>query len=1116
MRIAKTLTAAAVAGSLAVLTPAAADAASIRPLAIDEPASLLALYDFSESDGTVLHDASDAGRDATVVGGTAWQGGAMQFTGANYVQLPDDLLADAEAATVVIETTPRALGGAKFLWNFGGSGDSGQGQFFIQPVAPRVAITKTNWSGEASVTSSTKLVEGRSQSVAATIEPNAGGATSTLRLFIDGAQVAAKTDSAVHLSDLLTHTMNYIGKSAYAGDTLYQGQVSAFRVYDEALAVATLVDIADTDAAAVASETVAAIDLDAVNVQDLGAIESAIVLPTAGGVTWSSQPAGIVGADGAVTRPEADTAVTLTATATVRGESATREFEVTVREAPSAAEQAETAASALLLPSVLEHGYALPDTVRALPVVWEHVAGAGAIIDGAIAAPADGGLQDATLEARIGDGADAATASFEVRIAAQDAQLLAAYTTSKNTRGGDDPEIARAAHLALSADGADYTALNSGAAVVFPKVTGMTEHVNGIKRYLGAPYVFRLQGDEGFGLIARRVDAAGAGDAAGVLVFTSPDLVKWSEHDLLTLPGLGAIGAVSAEWDARLGAYRVVWTDAAGTTFSASTVDFAGVEPLGAGVQPAGRSVSIDVAYSEAASVLPLLPGEAATVDALLDRVSNTGLQQPEDIVVEAGGELILPETVTADYSDGGTHDFRVEWDSSAVDLSTPGAYEVTGTLQQQKTVFPLLPRRADPHVLRYTLADGKATWLYIATDDNGQDEFFVRQADTIEGLATAADHRILGLGLSGTAPVGSQLWAPEFHEVGGDLYILFAANANNVNAWNGVQSYTMRLTPGGDPLVRADWEAPQRVVDAEGQPLTEYGTGITLDMTTFEDSGTQYAMWSERRVPSSGNGPAVLKIAKVIPSATGAWRLDGERSTVQFPDRGWSANTSEVAEGPFVIQRDGKVMITFSGSNIDWTYAVGLMTAESGADLLDPAAWDTRTYPIWHYEGPVSDNWGPGHNSYTYDDDGNLLNIFHAKLTQNGTRDSGARMVYFRQDGSPILDMTDAEWLAAENATVTATVVVEVGEQPGVTFTAQTRCVAGKVALVATVANLGGDPRDVVIGSGYGEKQLSDVVGSKSITISTRAGSVAAGDLVATVEGGASLTAGYAARDCG
>jgi GH43 family beta-xylosidase len=1088
-----------------------------------EPASLVASYDFSETSGTVVRDASGAGRDAAVVGGTAWRGGSLQLTGSNHVKLPDNLLAGQSAATIIIETNPVALSGAKFLWNIGGSGDNATGQFFIQPVAPRLAISPTNWRNEQSVTSTTRLAENRWQSVAATIAKNAGGTTSTLTLYIDGALVAQKTDSTTALSDLTTHTMNYIGRSAYGGDSLYQGGVSSFRVYNAALSAGDIAAASATDATATASEVVAGIDLAGANAQSLSAVETDLVLPTTGGVTWTSSPSGIVAADGKITRPSSSTAVTLTATATVRGKAATRTFDVTVLPAPSAAAQAAKAAATLVLPSVLEKGYVLPTTAQGLPVAWSHVSGAGSVANGSIATAPATGLAAATLKAVVGSGADAATTEIPVRIAETGASRLATYTTSKNTRGGDDPEVTRSAHLALSSDGTAYTPLNSGAGVVFAQVTGMTEQTNGTTRYLGSPYMFRLEGDQGYGLIARRTDASGAADATGAVVFTSPDLVTWSERSFLPLPGQGASGAVSAEWDARVSAYRVVWTSPAGSALTGTTTAFQTVTAQGAGQQPGGRSASIGVPYAETASVIPVTAGEARSASDQLGRVRNTGVQAPKPVSLTAGDALTLPEKVTADYSDGGTHDFRVAWDTSTVDPTKPGTYTATGTLQRTDTNFPLVANRADPHVLRYTLPDGKKTWLYIATDDAGQDEFFIRQADTIAGLSSAADNRILGFGLSGNS-VNAQLWAPELHVVDGDLYILFAANAESSNWWAGVQSYTMRLKPGGSPLVRADWEAPQRVVDQAGQPLTTYGQGITLDMTHFEDNGTDYVMWSERVVAPS-TGPAVLKIAKVTPKASGSWQLASPRSTVAFPDRGWSNNTTPVVEGPFVIQRDGKVMVTFSGSGVDWTYAVGLLTAESGADLLDPAAWNLRNSSIWSYEGAFSNNWGPGHNSYTYDDDGNLLNVFHAKATQNGSRDSGIRMVYFRQDDSPILDMTDAEWLAAENRTVTATVTVTSPVKPSVQMVTGSRCVAGKATLFATLTNTGTATADARVTSPFGATEANGIPAgkSKSVTFATRSATLTAGSLTATVSTEVNgsrvqdtVTADYAARSCG
>ena len=127
----------------------------------------------------------------------------------------------------------------------------------------------------------------------------------------------------------------------------------------------------------------------------------------------------------------------------MRGQTATRTFAVTVRKAPTAAEQAALAAEALLLPSVLEKGYVLPATALGLPVAWSHVSGAGSVAGGAIATAPASGLGAAKLQAVVGTGADAATTQIDVRIAEVGASRLAAYTTSKNTRGGDDPEVTR-------------------------------------------------------------------------------------------------------------------------------------------------------------------------------------------------------------------------------------------------------------------------------------------------------------------------------------------------------------------------------------------------------------------------------------------------------------------------------------------------------------------------------------------------------------------------------------------------------------------------------------------------------------------------------------------------
>ncbi|MFF2370893.1 immunoglobulin-like domain-containing protein [Agromyces sp. NPDC058110] len=574
------------AGSLALLGPAGAWAA--------DPASLLVSYDFSEVGGTVVHDQSGGGRDGTVVGGEAWRGGFMQFTGSNHVKLPDGLLAGRSAATVVIETSPTALSGAKFLWNIGGSStsSSGTGQFFIQPVAPRVAITKTNWSGEQSVTSPTTLAQGKWQSVAATIAKNADGTTSTLRLFIDGVQVAEKANSTVNLSDLTTHTMNLIGKSAYAADTLYQGGVSAFRVYSEALTAADLTTIAATDAAASASETVAALDLAAVNEQDLSKVETDLVLPTAGGVTWTSSPAGIVGADGTVTQPASDTGVVLTATSTVRGETASKDFAVTVLRAPTADEAAQRDVDAIVLAHAddVRSALALPSTgsrfgseltwSSSAPAVVD-VEGTATVAPGAVTRPAAG---DARVVLTVTATKNGVTATRDIPLTVRKAVELAETTDYlfahfTGTEGAaSDEQI----YFATSRDAATFTDTRAAGNPVLS--LAKTQGDGGVRD----PFVVRSPEGDRFYLIATDLSIyyRGGWGSANATVTGSKDLVIWESTDLVNwteprfadvasgIPNAGMAWAPEAVWDDETQQYYVFWaTRADGNTELGDSVD---------------------------------------------------------------------------------------------------------------------------------------------------------------------------------------------------------------------------------------------------------------------------------------------------------------------------------------------------------------------------------------------------------------------------------------------------------------------------------------------------------------------------------------------------------------
>jgi hypothetical protein len=117
------------------------------------PDDLLLHYGLTETYGTLAADSSGNGRDGVVVGAATWTGAAVDLPGgpnnAAYVRLPDGLLTGVTEASVSVEVKPdaSALSRPSFLWNLGGTSDTGS-WFTSTNGTLRSTITPSNWSGE--------------------------------------------------------------------------------------------------------------------------------------------------------------------------------------------------------------------------------------------------------------------------------------------------------------------------------------------------------------------------------------------------------------------------------------------------------------------------------------------------------------------------------------------------------------------------------------------------------------------------------------------------------------------------------------------------------------------------------------------------------------------------------------------------------------------------------------------------------------------------------------------------------------------------------------------------------------------------------------------------------
>ncbi|MDT0484155.1 family 43 glycosylhydrolase [Streptomyces doebereineriae] len=236
----------------------------------DVPADLLLHYGFDETGGNITVDSSGHGYHGTYVGtpgfGTGVRGGSFKMsgdaTGSPYVKIPSGVLKNADSVTV--STYAKWKGGNSFQWLFGLGPDSDR-YLFATPSnggnSLYSAITKASWSAESKLTAGSQLKPGEWQHVTVTLD----GASGTMVLYVDGVE-AARTTTTIKPSELYDANKDYsgyIGKSLYAADPYFGGEVDDFRIYDRALSAAEVMELSG-NTAGIAKATHPALKVDAI------------------------------------------------------------------------------------------------------------------------------------------------------------------------------------------------------------------------------------------------------------------------------------------------------------------------------------------------------------------------------------------------------------------------------------------------------------------------------------------------------------------------------------------------------------------------------------------------------------------------------------------------------------------------------------------------------------------------------------------------------------------------------------------------------------------------------------------------------------------------------------
>jgi len=273
----------------------------------------------------------------------------------------------------------------------------------------------------------------------------------------------------------------------------------------------------------------------------------------------------------------------------------------------------------------------------------------------------------------------------------------------------------------------------------------------------------------------------------------------------------------------------------------------------------------------------------------------------------------------------------------------------------------PWILQRADPYVLKHT--DG--TYYFTASVPE-YDRIILRRSDSLSGLANAKEKEIWHKHESG--PQSIHIWAPELHFLFGKWYIYYAGGDID-DIW-AIRPYVLECV-GNDP---------------ENDPWVEKGImtccdkdefsfrAFSLDATVFEAKGSWYYIWAEK--VGVGKQISNLYIARM----KNGYTLDTVQVLLTTPDYDWERHGFWVNEGPAAIKRNGKIFVTYSASDTGIHYCMGMLTADEEADLLDPLSWKKERYPVLS-SSPEHTVYGPGHNSFTTDEEGKDILVYHARI---------------------------------------------------------------------------------------------------------------------------------------
>lgn len=312
--------------------------------------------------------------------------------------------------------------------------------------------------------------------------------------------------------------------------------------------------------------------------------------------------------------------------------------------------------------------------------------------------------------------------------------------------------------------------------------------------------------------------------------------------------------------------------------------------------------------------------------------------------------------------------------------------------LKEQSKIW--IARHADPYVCRSECQSDKGIYYFTATVPE-YDRIIMRSSGRLEALAEAEETAIWTKHDKGV--MGNHIWAPELHYIWGKWYIYFGAG-DAEDKWR-ERPYVLECR-STDPKA-GPWEEKGMMQCADEDEFSF--RAFSLDGTVFENKGEYYYVWAEK--VGVGRMISNLYIARM----ESPWKLATVQVLLSTPDYEWERRGFWVNEGPAVVKHNGKIFVTYSASDTGVNYCMGMLSIDEEADVLDPRMWSKKRQPVLKTD-EAKGIYGPGHNSFTVDNDGDPVIVFHARTEKeitgdplyNPNRHAMLRNIVWGTDGEP------------------------------------------------------------------------------------------------------------------